>query len=160
MITAVFPNWVDGYVMEPSEWKMKVLSVGVPVSESVTDIVTWSPPDTGVTDKTLSVTVLVSPSSATALYTQVSPTAIGNGTESVDAVDAEVLLLELLPDAGVLDLLVLGLFVFELPEVLLGDDPPQAARTSPVAATSAAAAPARVRAEEADMFMFLTSFAG
>jgi hypothetical protein len=93
------------------------------------------------------------------LYTQVLPTPIGNGTDSDDVVDAELLELELLLDAGVLELLVLGLFVFEPPDVLLGDDPPQAASTSPAAAISAAAAHAR-RAEEADMFMFLTSFAG
>jgi hypothetical protein len=90
----------------------------------------------------------------------VLPTPIGNGTESDDVVDAELVELELLLDAGVLELLVAGPVVFEPAEVLPGDDPPQAARTRPAAATSAAAAPARLRAEEADMFMFLTSFAG
>jgi hypothetical protein len=89
----------------------------------------------------------------------VLPTPIGNGTESDDVVDAELVELELLLDAGVLELAA-GLFVLEPAEVLLGVDPPQAARTRPAAATSAAAAPARLRAEEADMFMFLTSFAG
>jgi hypothetical protein len=116
------------------------------------------PPDTGVTEITLSVTVLDIPARVTESYTQVLPTAIGNGTEFEDTADVEPLpeppelpepvLDDELPAAPLLELPPPG----ELPGDVL-----QAASTRPAATAKVAAVQARPRAEQVDRFMSLTS---
>lgn len=142
---------------------MYVIWVVAPPSVLLLDIVTSLPPDTGVTDRILLVTVLDEPVRATTdLYTQVLPTAIGNGTELDDTVDVdpppEVLELEVVLDDGLLELLPLEPLLLELPLFELPPpDVPHAVRMRPAATMSAAAAPARPRAELMVRFMSLTS---
>ena len=128
------------------------MCVVAPPIEMWLDIVTRLPPDTGVIDITLSVTVLVMPATVADLYTQVLPAAIGNGTEFEDTTDVEpppeLFELELVLDDELLELLELALPPDEPPVLEPPDDPPpQAASRRPAAATMAAAALARPRAE-------------
>ena len=122
----------------------------------VSDIVTRWPPGTGATDKTRFVTRLCALLMLeTVWYTQVLPTAMGNGIDPADTNEFEVAL-EVAPPLGVADgdppAPVLPDAV--LADAVLADPAPDVLADAPHPASAITAAPARTA--RADLYLLMS----